>query len=134
MNKKNCVLLALMPILIVCCFSHSSFAIGNNVLVENLNGNFDSKPASNLQAGRVSNNSNGEIYVFTTSRSGTEANRELMPGQSVDIPADTAEVKAELVDDSFGDEIIDVYVLMPDGSSHNLSALPATVRIHPADE
>ena len=129
MRPSNSLFFGFLLFLVVCSYSGVCVANDNDVLVGNTDGISEEKPPENLRSGRVTNDSNGEIYIYTTSRAGSEATWEVMPGQNIDIPADTVEVRAELVDDSFGDVSISVEVMMPDGSTHAINSLPATVRI-----
>ncbi len=84
---------------------------------------------SNYQTGSVTNSCNGEINVTFISRTGEDYSKTLMPNQSAQVPADTVEVKAELMDDLYEDETTTVEITMPDGSAHNLQSLPGSVRI-----
>lgn len=82
-----------------------------------------------FQTGSVTNNCNGEVYLTFVSRTGQENSKTVMPGQSVPVPEDTIEVKAELLNDVYGDETTSVDITMPDGSSHMLQSLPGSARI-----
>lgn len=109
-------------------------ALEDDILVGNPAENLEQRPLKGHESGRVSNNSNAEIYAFVTTQSGSEATFILMPGQTVDLLSDTVEVRMELVDDSFGDQVISIEVVMPDGTAHSVSSLPATVRLAPVGE
>jgi len=80
-------------------------------------------------AGYATNDSNVEIYLTCVNRAGGEETQEIMPGQTLTVPAETVEVRAELVDSSMGDDDISVEIAMPDGQTRTLRALPGTVRI-----
>jgi len=77
----------------------------------------------------VTNNSNAEVYLTFLSGTGEENSTAVMPNQTVSIPATTIEVQAELLEDVFEDETTTLNITMPDGSTHVLQSLPATVRI-----
>ncbi|MDD5218088.1 MAG: hypothetical protein PHN49_07050 [Candidatus Omnitrophica bacterium] len=76
-----------------------------------------SKPT--LQPGYATNHSNVQLYLTTISSRGAQRTSVLMPGQTVTIPADVEEVKAQPFSHR-SDLTIQVEVLMPDGSRQSI--------------
>lgn len=84
---------------------------------------------SGYQTGSVTNSCNGEVIVTFINVTGEETSTTMQTSQTFPVPADTAEVKAELLGDIYGDETMAVEITMPDGSAHVLQSLPGSVRI-----
>ncbi|HOW59533.1 MAG TPA: hypothetical protein PLO78_07410 [Candidatus Omnitrophota bacterium] len=89
------------------------------------------KPAVKLRPGYATNYSNVQMYITATNRMGGKKTNVVMPNQSINIPENTVEVTTEPFNTSFGDQLIQVEIIMPDAKRHTIRSTRATVRISP---
>lgn len=99
------------------------------VFPDSADSSLNSKPALKLRPGYALNGSNVQMYISLTNRGGGSRTSVLLPSQTMTIPEDTVEVKTEPFSNSFGDQVIQIEIVMPDGKRHVVRSSNETVRI-----
>ncbi|HNX69050.1 MAG TPA: hypothetical protein PLL75_04795 [Candidatus Omnitrophota bacterium] len=85
--------------------------------------------AQPLKPGYATNYSNVQIYLTFISDRGAQRTQVAMPGQMITVPENTVEVRTEPFNTSYGDAIISVTVMMPDGAIHSIRSARGSVQL-----